>query len=123
MYILKVNGSEISCPPTSIQPGVEIIKNTERALDGSLCCDVVAEKQSLEIVWDVLDGAAFEEVKNRFSPFTAVEVSYCFDEEGKDAAQIAKANRTYLADEVSYLPYVMGGAVYWQSVTVKLVEM
>ena len=106
--------------PSQIVPSVEFIENAQRSLGGKLHVDVVATKQSLQIVFDVLTQQAFNTVKQIFN--TQELCSNGLEVEYFDIEQIAK-KRYFHVEGITFNPLVLDDGIMWREVTIDLVEI
>jgi len=122
--------------PSQIVPSVEFIKNSQRSLGGTLHVDMVGKKQSLQVIFDVLDQATFDQVKEIFDTTGAnsngLEVDY-FDIEPKKCVKCGqkcegncdeeKSTRLFHVDNISFNPLILDDGIMWRDVTIDLVEI
>ncbi len=132
---IKVNGAPVSPDPSDIQVSTEIIRNNERALDGTMCIDIVAKKLGLQIMWDLVTAEDFNVIKKTFPLADTVGVSA--DNISADSGTGIKlfSREDYqndlnngdtfecYVDSVNAQPCFIGETLYWQAVTVKLAEV
>lgn len=127
-FIIEINGQAMN--PSAIQPDIEIIRNTERALDGTLHIDVVAQKKSLEIVWELVTATEYQSIKAR-CPLDKLVTVKCFLKTGNSyldafTSQIVSGTNSAYSmypDSISGTPVILENGLYFQNVTVKLVEV
>lgn len=158
---ILIDGKSLHKTPSNVEVETEIIRNTERALDGTMCIDVVAKKLGLKISWDLLDNADYKKIKNQFPFEDTVCVTsegklfssndYCLKQRGsevkaetvqeaEDGVQTAENGEnaapsggegaqapeelfTCYVDAISALPVFIEDNLYWQNVTVRVVEV
>ncbi len=126
-YMLEINGTAMG--PSSIQPNIEIIRNTERSLDGTMYIDVVAQKKSLEIVWDLVTAAEYQTIKTRCSLDALCSVKCVLKTDGSymdaftSAAVSAETVYSMYVESVAATPVILENGLYFQSVKVKVVEV
>lgn len=114
--ILSVNGVELPAP-TEITIDDEIIwsSNTGRVASGEMVGDVIAEKKTLNIKWDVLKESELKVIAtNLVSGFFPIS----FHDNGQDYT--IQSYRGTLSKEVIGR---LGDGIYWyKSASVKLVQ-
>ena len=104
--------------PSAVTPGIELIRNAERSLNGSMTVDVVGQKKNYELSWSLLSNDDFVSVCNYFPPSSVVQ----FYETSHDADGSEKRSSMYcIVDDLSYQPVVYE-SLMWQNVVVKLAE-
>jgi len=115
--------------PSHIIPGIDYIKNAERSIGGKLHVDILGVKQTLQIVFDVLDEDCFREIKSIFEtedPSTdGLQVEYFADEitaRSHHPNNSVQARR-FFVDGFTFDPIIIGGKIKWRDVTVSLLEI
>ena len=138
MISCKITSGEnkIDLPvPSDIQFGKERICKEQRALDGTMIIDMIAVKNSLEVVWDIMGDSDLKTLKNTVesvgNTFFDMEIKMRPAEVYKDAStgtpQIGQESaevfkgKVYLSD-LSYVPYFINGGFAWKDVSMKVVE-
>lgn len=128
MNILYVEGKEFSITASNIIPTVEIIKTSERSINGTMCIDYVTDKLNLEIVWDLVNQKDLDTIKSTFiTGETSIRIDYLFDElpaKKRKAAglPLEKIEKRYYFDAISYAPIILNNTIMWQNVSVKMIE-
>lgn len=118
--------------PSDIQFGKERICKEQRALDGTMIIDMIAVKNSLEIVWNLMGDTdlkmlkkAVESVDNTFFDMEIRMKSADIVEKGElneeQENDVAFNGKVYLSD-LSYVPYFINGGFAWKDVSMKVVE-
>lgn len=118
--------------PSDIQFGKERICKEQRALDGTMIIDMIAIKNSLEMVWNLMGDTdlkmlkkAVESVDNTFFDIEIRMKSANIVEKGElkeeQENDVVFKGKVYLSD-LSYVPYFINGGFAWKDVNVKVVE-
>ena len=129
-YLKVGNGADSieftgSLSPSQIIPGIELIKNIERALNGKLHVDITASKQKLQIIFDILGQEEFEQVLDIFKAENTDEI----DPEGLSVEYFdlrnsgVKTERKFFVESVSFMPYIVENDVKWRDIVVDLLEI
>lgn len=123
---LKVGDVEFTddLSPSDIIPGVEFIKNSERALSGKLHVDITANKQTLQIVFNILDRAEFEQILDIFK----LENADAIDPEGLrvtyfDLRSKSQKERRFFVDNTSFAPFIVNDDIKWRDIVIDLIEI
>ncbi|MCL2370645.1 MAG: hypothetical protein FWC80_05410 [Firmicutes bacterium] len=127
-YYLKVGNAifndELYPQPSQIVPTVDLIKNAERALGGRMHVDIVANKESVRVVFDVLNETEFDAVMRAFNvkrqnPNETQELAVeYFDIYTKEIAR-----RNLCVMDTSFDPLVIEDEIKWRNVIVDLEEI
>jgi hypothetical protein len=103
--------------PSSIEPGIYYIKNSQRSLGGKLHVDIMDSKQTLQITFDVLGNTEFQKVKTAF----------CVDKPIEHGIEVIYPNlvtgERYFVDDFTFTPMILEDGIHWKDVTVSLVEV
>jgi len=119
-----IDDKEYDLTPSKIVPTVEIIKNAERALDGTMHVDITKSKRKLQIIFDILDNDTFEQVHDIFKAEKAEEM----DPDGltvkyRDLRGGDVTGRQFFVDNVSFVPHIVDDEVMWRDITIDLIEI
>lgn len=115
---ITVDGRELTKLPSDVQVNTEIIRNTERALDGTMCIDVVAVKAELTVVWALLKQAEYASVLRQFPKNGILNVKT-----GGNLLEEGDGGKAFYVEEVGGQPVFMDDLLYWQNVSVRLSEV
>jgi len=115
---IKIDDKDLISEPSSVTPEVDVIRNIERALDGTVNIDVVAEKNSITFNWELITSLEYNSIKN----------SYKFDSVHKlnipqNLNGVAVTDKEFYVDSVSGTPIILNGEFYFQDISVKFVEV
>ena len=103
--------------PDMVMPSVEIVKNEERSINGTMNVDIVARKVKLEISWSFLDATNMAIVTTIAEKSSAFEVTYT------DAKNSEDNTITAYVSNLSYTPYFVGDKINWKDVKLELNEI
>lgn len=117
MAYLIVNENTNLPIPSNIIEGVDILKNTERGLDGTLYVDFTNKKRTLEVSWGYLTKNGLDTILNAFPVERVIDLKYYNDTEEKGTA------RKFYADEISYTPRYINGELTYTDVVISLLEV
>lgn len=98
--------------PSTVSPSTTIKRNTERSLGGTLNVDIVYEKATVDITWDFLTQAEFDNILNEFPKDRIISVSL-FGKPAKD----------YYVESISYNPFYRNDELCWQSLSISITEV
>lgn len=114
-----VNNAELAgaLTPGAVIPGVEVIRNSERSLDGTMTVDIVAKKRTYELVYQLLSNDNYIKLMGKFPIATQVAFKELIT--GLNSEDMAAK---YLVDSVSYKP-VYYEELMWQEISIKLIEV
>jgi len=138
-------GETYPCP-SQILPGIEYVKNAERSLGGKLHVDISDSKQTLQVVFDMLNPTDFKKIKTIFeveSPDPdGLPVEYFANEMTEEEAEESSPESNpgpyeavdysdeptpipckFFVQEFTYYPLVTENGILWRDVTVNLVEV
>ena len=125
--------------PTDISFGKERVCKEQRAMDGTMVIDMIAVKNSYELMWDVMNGSVMKELRAMLesSGNTFFEIAMTLKtkdltdhvsgsgDEGVDTQafeeDIQMGGTVYLSD-MTYTPYFINSGFVWKDVSVKFVE-
>lgn len=125
--------------PTDISFGKERVCKEQRAMDGTMVIDMIAVKNSYELMWDVMNGSVMKKLRAMLesSGNTFFEIAMTLKtkdltdhvsgsgDEGVDTQafeeDIQMGGTVYLSD-MTYTPYFINGGFVWKDVSVKFVE-
>jgi len=128
--------------PSQVIPNLEFIKTSKRSLGGKLHTDISDTKQTLQIVYDMLEKTSFEEVMKIFNKEKpdpdGLEVTY-FDIPyrawvsnpqalvGRNGNGNGNGNgassRKFVVDDITFNPLIVEDGIKWKDVTISLVEV
>lgn len=119
MVYFKIEAIEFTgeMTPSSISPTVEIIKNEERSLDGTMNVDIVGRKIQLKVMWDLLNAEDMQQLLKLEQSTNILSVEY-YDAK---ASGLKKINA--YVNGVEYTPYFRDDSINWQNVSLSLVEI
>lgn len=119
MVYFKIGTTEFSgdLAPSEIIPSVEIIKNEERSLNGTMNVDVVARKIKLTVSWNFLNGDSMKKLSVLEQSASVLEVQF-FDAE----TAALKTIHAYV-DGIDYTPFFDGKIIRWRDISLTLVEI
>lgn len=119
MVYFKIGSTEFigELTPSSISPSVEIIKNEERSLDGTMNIDVVGRKIQLKVTWDMLSEADMQQLLALEQSANVLSVEYY------DAKTSGLKKMNAYVNGIEYTPYFQGDVINWQNVSLSLVEI
>lgn len=133
--ILAADGhSNVVLPtPSDIQFGKERICKEQRAMDGTMIIDMIAVKDSYELIWDIMDSSNLVEIKNLLEnkgyTFFKIQIEMKLNDiiAAKDSniseeSNIANMSKTVYLSDFTYAPYFIDGGFVWKDVHIKLVE-
>lgn len=112
--------------PGAVLPVIDIIKNDERSLDGTMNVDVVARKFKLDIVFPMLENREFKKLLSIFSPAADSDIVGIYKIEyyiTNTMAEIENADRDWYFDTLEYTPFVIGDGIRWQNVRLSFREI
>lgn len=101
--------------PSDIKESVDILKNTERALDGTLYVDFTNRKKALEIYWCYLSKDNLKKVLDAFAVDKVLEVDYYNNTE--------EAKNKFYVDEISYIPKYINEELVYTDIVISLLEV
>ena len=116
--------------PTAVLPKTEIIKTTERSLNGTMCIDITKIKKNLTVSFDVLSEDDFNFIRD-FLSFEDIEgldpnglaVTYFDSEKVVVNTQEQSVTKQCFVDSVAYMPFIVEDNVKWRDVVIELVEI
>ena len=119
MVYLKIGTTQFigELAPSSVSPSVEIVKNEERSLDGTMNVDVIARKIKLTVGWDVLGSSEMQTVCALESAERILTVQYI------DANTSALKEIKAYVDGIEYTPFFEDDIIRWKDVSLSLVEI
>jgi hypothetical protein len=109
---IKINDKILDIIPSNISMSYDIVKSTDRALDGTLYADVEQKKQRIKVLFDIVSQAQFETIQQQFNIYTGVSVQYLNNIQAK-----------CLVDNIAFEPWLVNGDLCWRNVVVDLLEM
>lgn len=115
---IYIDGQALSVKPSSVQTSTEIIRNTERALDGTMCVDLVGEKAGLQIVWSLVTQAEYATLLSVFSRTNTLTVKT----DGNLLGEGTEGKLCYV-ESIGGQPLFLEDKLFWQSVSVSLSEV
>lgn len=127
------HGNVVLPTPSDIQFGKERICKEQRAMDGTMIIDMIAVKDSYELIWDIMDSSNLVEIKNLLEnkgyTFFQINIEMKLNDiiaakQSSEASESKTANMTktvYLSD-FTYAPYFIDGGFVWKDIHIKLVE-
>lgn len=113
--------------PADISFGKERICKEQRAMDGTMIIDMIAVKNSYELVWDIMDGSTMAELRDALESSEHIFFDLAIEMKIRDVAADSAVttskfgNTVYLSD-ISYMPYFVNGGFVWKDVSIKFVE-
>ena len=111
--IFTINDNFAPIPePSAVLPKTELIKNAERALSGRMNIDFISDKNSIQILWDVVTETELGQLKTVFAYYRVLNINY----DGKPAAN-------YYVDALDYTPTFITDTLHYKDITVDLVEI
>ena len=127
LTLIEVDEKDLPIAPSEVKIDTEVIRNTERALDGTMCIDVIAKKLKLQIMWDLVTDEDYKDIKNIFSlenPLKVTTKNAMFLNKG-DKIDDDTEGKEFLCyvDSVNAQPYFVGEVLHWQAVVVTLAEV
>jgi hypothetical protein len=137
---LTLGGNTYNLRPAAVNPSLEIIKNAERSLNGTMNVDVIAKKQTIEVVFPVIDDDTFDLLIELFNSADAALKTYtieCYKKPpqggpqgeqqqsgGEQQGGGSQSNeKKWYIDGISYIPFAVGDEMRWQNFTVKFEEI
>ncbi len=125
--ILAADGhSNVVLPtPSDIQFGKERICKEQRAMDGTMIIDMIAVKDSYELIWDIMDSSNLVEIKNLLENKGYTFLNDIIAAKGSNISEesnIANMSKTVYLSDFTYAPYFIDGGFVWKDVHIKLVE-
>lgn len=132
--ILAAGGDDVALPtPSDIQFGKERICKEQRAMDGTMIIDMIAVKDSFELIWDIMDSSSLDEIKelleNKGHTFFQINIVMKLNdviaEKGStvlNESKLANMTKTVYLSDFTYAPYFIEGGFVWKDVHIKLVE-
>lgn len=119
MVYFKIESIEFvnKLAPSGITPSVEIIKNEERSLDGTMNVDVIGRKVRLEVTWDMLDAQTMKQLLDLEQAASVLNIGY-YDPKTMGM----KAIKAYV-DGLEYSPYFEGENINWKDISLSLIEI
>ncbi|MDE6604628.1 MAG: hypothetical protein K2K85_01220 [Clostridia bacterium] len=131
---LIAGGDQVFLPtPSDIQFGKERICKEQRAMDGTMIIDMIAVKDSFELIWDIMDSSNLDEIKelleNKGHTFFQINIKMELNDviAGKGStvlseSKLANMAKTVYLSDFTYAPYFIEGGFVWKDVHIKLVE-
>ncbi len=122
------HGNVVLPTPSDIQFGKERICKEQRAMDGTMIIDMIAVKDSYELIWDIMDSSNLVEIKNLLEnkgyTFFQINIEMKFNDiiAAKQSRETANMSKTVYLSDFTYAPYFIDGGFVWKDVHIKLVE-
>jgi len=111
----EIEGVEYDWTPSMVLPSMEIIKNAERSLDGSMNVDIIKSKKKIEVMFPLLTTEALKVIMDKFNndELKPHEVQ-CYGEPAIDC----------YVESIDYLPFMTASEdIMWKDVTITFIEL
>ena len=107
--------------PSQIIPSVELIKNTERSIGGRMQLDIIANKENVQVIFDMLNEYEFNAVMDVFNiqqqHHNGLQVSYT------DIYTQKNVQRNMCVINTSFDPLILENEIKWRNVVIELAEI
>jgi hypothetical protein len=104
--------------PSAVLPEIDMLKNAERTLDGSLRVDFIEDKNKIKIVWNILSAdigqkglCEYREIRKVFPQAKTLTIEY----DGETSE--------YIVDDISATPVFLSGKLHFSNVQITVVEL